>query len=224
MTLITHLVNKDFAVIAGEGCTMTDNKLFDSKLRKVYLNHLCCVAFAGDVWITEDLAQQGIYVPNTIEKFLADKLHLEDCLSFGQAVTNVLIQNNQQLDTELFISMRLSDRIESGFIQTKDKTFCQLASEDNSLILRFSKHTQLASKVLYDIFYDLWHYNSHTVNNRTLEFNPEIHTSAFISNVIDKFYERILKISILFDGFTVGKSWDIVLIEKTQIKFLKKKT
>lgn len=221
MTLITTLIGESFSIIAGEGCTVTDDKKVDEKLRKVYINSDSCVAFAGENWITEEFTKKNIYVASLIEHFLSDNKTFLNCGELSCKLTDKLKEHNKQLKTELFISTRMNGKIENAYANTFNDSVQKIAFEKDVIKLQFSYHPKKEYKLLEDHFIKKWNEYFSLKQDNKLRFHILIHNIDEICKFLDSFYSEVWKFSCI-DSFAIGKSKDIAVVEIDNIRFYKK--
>lgn len=221
MTLISKLICNDFSITAGEGATVTDDKKYDERLRKVYINKNSCVAFAGDNWINNALHEKGIYVSNTIEKFLGENYQFENCQEFSKKLIELLCKNNDKIDTELFITMNENGIIINNYAKTIDKTIKKITDVENEFIVQFSRYPEGEYTSISNFFHKLWHDFFETEYEGRLVKNERLHTEENVCRFLYYFYRRVCKFSF-FQNIVIGKTSDIVIFNVDRIDFFKK--
>lgn len=221
MTLISRLISSRFSVIAGEGATVSDGEKYDDKLRKVYINENSCIAFAGDHWITDALQKEGIYVSNSIEKFLEQNHQIENCQELSRKLVELLCANNDKIDTELFITMLENNEVINSYAKTLDKTIENITVSDDEFIVQFSRYPKGEFTLINNFFHKLWHDFFETENDGRLTKTLELHTQENVCRFMDYFYRRVSKLSF-FQNVVIGRTADIVIFSSEKIDFFKK--
>ncbi|MFW5804835.1 MAG: hypothetical protein ACOCWG_06355 [bacterium] len=221
MTLITKLVGKNFSITAGEGCTVTDDRKIDEKLRKVYINKNVCIAFAGENWINEELTGKNIFLANLIENLLYENEEVSDCKKLVFRFLKWLKAQNSKLNSELFISGISKNDIQNIYVNTLKNSVNLYSVDNNTIKLNFSYHPSKEYKLLERHFFDMWENYFKLKTDGKLLFYNEIHTIENICKFLELFYSEVWRFSIV-RSFSIGKSKDIAIISQNEAGFKNK--
>jgi hypothetical protein len=221
MTLISCLWNNDICIIAGEGATCSDNcSKTDERLQKVYINRNSIVAFAGGVWLNEELKDRNYYVPNLIEDFQKEENVYENGIALAKELSSRLKKHNDKINCELFIAIKNENTYDLLIHNTIENSNIILSPNKNFSV-HFSKHNEIANNWLNELFLNEWQVFFNVSKNDHFLYDEKLHTFENLSGLIKKFYSEAFKFNWI-DAFVVGASVDIAVLNKNGVRFFQK--